>query len=153
MEALRQASPQDHATIVRLVDGWWGRPIADALPRLFLDHFCSTSFVAEDGDEIVGFLIGFMSPSAPDEAYVHFVGVHPAHRRTGLARRMYERFFDLARRNDRRVVTAVTASVNETSIAFHSRMGFWVSEPIEGYNRPGTTMVVFRLDLSLPSWH
>jgi ribosomal protein S18 acetylase RimI-like enzyme len=88
-----------------------------------------------------------MSPSAEDEGYIHFVGVHPDHRRSGLARRMYERFFDLARRNDRSVVTAVTASVNETSIAFHRRMGFSVTDPIEGYNRRGTTMVVFRIAL------
>jgi ribosomal protein S18 acetylase RimI-like enzyme len=147
LEHFRQASPHDHATIVVLVDGWWGRPISGGLPRLFLNHFFDTSFVAEDGGEIVGFLVGFLSPSAEDEAYIHFVGVHPDRRRSGLARRMYEQFFDLARRNDRSVVTAVTASINESSIAFHRRMGFSVTDPIEGYNGVGTTMVLFRIGL------
>jgi hypothetical protein len=30
-----------------------------------------------------GFLIGFMSPSEPDEAYIHFVGVSPGARASG----------------------------------------------------------------------
>jgi len=48
------------------------------LPRLFLDHFHATSLVASSDDELVGFLIGFHSASAPHRAYVHFVGVAPA---------------------------------------------------------------------------
>jgi len=35
--------------------------------------------------------------------------VHPAQRGTGVARRLYERFFDLAAADGRTVVRAVTA--------------------------------------------
>ena len=44
---LRAASPADHDAVVRVVDEWWGRPIANVLPRLFLDHFHATSLIAE----------------------------------------------------------------------------------------------------------
>ena len=40
--------------------------MAALLPRLFFDHFHTTSFAAVDGNEdIVGFLVGFLSPQTP----------------------------------------------------------------------------------------
>ncbi|MEV0994775.1 GNAT family N-acetyltransferase [Nonomuraea sp. NPDC050202] len=142
--ALRPATPADYDAIAAVLDDWWGRPVAAALPRLFLDHFHRTSLVAEGpGGELAGFLIGFLSPSLPDEAYIHFVGVAPGARKGGLARTMYERFFELARGDGRRVVKAITAPVNGASIAFHRRMGFAASEPVPGYHGPGTSLVTF----------
>ncbi|MEV0620744.1 N-acetyltransferase [Nonomuraea sp. NPDC050404] len=140
---LRPAAPEDYDAIAAVVDDWWGRPIGFVLPRLFLDHFHRTSLVAQGPSGMTGFLIGFLSPSLSDEAYIHFVGVHPGERKSGLARTMYERFFDLAREDGRRVVRAITAPVNETSIAFHRRMGFEVTGPVPGYNGTGTTSVTF----------
>jgi len=61
------------------------------LPRLFFTHFRETSFVAEDGGWLAGFLCGFLSQTYPDQAYVHFVGVAPDRRGDGLARDLYER--------------------------------------------------------------
>jgi len=127
--AIRRARPDDYEPIVAVADAWWGRPISHVLPRLFLDHFHLTSLIAEDGAELAGFLIGFLSPSLPDEAYIHFVGVSPTHRRRGLARTLYERFFDLARADGRGIVRAVTSPVNTASIAYHETMGFTVTYP------------------------
>ena len=44
----RSAVPEDRAWIVAVVDAWWGRPLARSIPRLFLEHFHQTSFVAEE---------------------------------------------------------------------------------------------------------
>ncbi|MGN9841752.1 N-acetyltransferase family protein [Nonomuraea sp. H19] len=140
---LRTATPADYDAIAAVADAWWGRPILHALPRLFLDHFHRTSLVAEGPGGMAGFLIGFISPSETDEAYIHFVGVSPGARGGGVGRAMYERFFDLARRHDRHVVKAITAPVNTASIAFHRRMGFAASDPVPHYNGPGTTLVTF----------
>jgi ribosomal protein S18 acetylase RimI-like enzyme len=117
------------------------------VPRLFLDHFHRTSLVAEDGAGLAGFLIGFLSPSAPDTAYIHFVGVAPRHRGTGLGRRMYERFFAIAADGGRTYVKAITSPVNTGSIAFHTAMGFTVDGPVADYDGPGTDRMVFRLRL------
>lgn len=113
------------------------------VPRLFLDHFHSTSLVAEMDDRPVGFLIGFMSPSVPTAAYIHFVGVDPQHRREAIGRQLYLAFFDLATSEGRREVCAITSAVNHGSISFHARMGFDVSEPIPDYDGPGTLHVAF----------
>ena len=140
---LRTATPADYDAIAAVVDDWWGRPVRRLLPRLFLDHFHATSTIAEAGDDLAGFLVGFLSPSLPGEAYIHFVGVHPGHRRGGLARVLYERFFDLAAADGRTVVRAVTAVTNERSIAFHAALGFSVSDPVPGYDGPGDVKVRF----------
>lgn len=144
---LRPATPGDYDAMAAVVDEWWGRPVLGSLPRLFLDHFHRTSMVAEGPDGMAGFLIGFLSPSAADEAYIHFVGVSPAARGAGLGRTLYERFFALARAHDRRVVKAITSPVNEASIAFHRRMGFTVTGPIPDYNGPGAHLVTFERPL------
>ena len=94
------------------------------LPSIFFEHFRTTSFVAEREEELVGFLVGFLCPTHADEAYIHFAGVHPAWRRAGLARDLYERFCAVARADGRRCVRAVTSVVNRDSIAFHQRLGF-----------------------------
>jgi ribosomal protein S18 acetylase RimI-like enzyme len=146
--AVRPARAVDYDAIAAVADDWWGRPIVGFLPRLFLDHFHGTSLVAERDGALAGFLVGFLSPSRPLEAYVHFVGVAPDLRRTGLARDLYERFLDLAAGHGRTVVWAVTSPVNAGSIAFHRRLGFTVAGPVSDYNGPGHDLVTFRLDLS-----
>jgi ribosomal protein S18 acetylase RimI-like enzyme len=145
---LRTATPADYDAIAAVTEDWWGRPVRSALPRLFLDHFHATSTVAEAGGELAGFLVGFLSPSLPDAAYIHFVGVHPGWRGRGLARVLYERFFALAAADGRTVVGAVTAPVNAASIAFHTALGFTVSDPLPGYDGPGDVKVHFERRLA-----
>jgi len=86
---IRPLRPSDHARVIAVIDEWWGgRPMARMLPRLFFDHFTDTSFAADRDDALAGFLVGFVSPARPDEAYIHFVGVHPGERSQGLGRRL-----------------------------------------------------------------
>jgi ribosomal protein S18 acetylase RimI-like enzyme len=147
---LATATPGDFDPIIAVVDGWWGRPIRQALPRVFLDHFHATSTIAEADGVLAGFLIGFLSPSQPDAAYIHFIGVDPALRGRGLARVLYERFFALASAGDRRVVRAITAATNAQSIAFHTAMGFTVTPPIPHYDGDAAPKVVFERRLERP---
>ncbi|MET7462475.1 GNAT family N-acetyltransferase [Nonomuraea sp. NPDC005501] len=144
---LRTAEPGDYDRIAPVVDDWWGRPVQGSLPRLFLDHFHRTSLVAEDGDALAGFLVGFLSPSVPDAAYIHFVGVHPSRRGDGLARRLYRGFFDLAAADGRTRVRAITSPRNHGSIAFHTAMGFAVKGPVPDHDGPSNDRMVFELRL------
>jgi ribosomal protein S18 acetylase RimI-like enzyme len=142
-EPTRMARPDDYNAIAAVVNDWWGRPVLPALPRLFLDHFHRTSLVVDGPAGPLAFLIGILSPSEPDHAYIHFVGVSPAARHRGLARQLYAEFFELARGDGRRLVSAVTAPVNGGSIAFHRSMGFTVTGPVADYDGPGRDFVVF----------
>lgn len=104
--------------------------MSDMLPRLFFTHFCETSFVAEANSEIVGFLIGFLSQSHSEEAYIHFVGIHPDFRKQGVGTALYGQFFQTAQEVGRVRIKCVTSPVNKSSITYHLRMGF-EAEPSE----------------------
>ena len=150
---LRHLEPTDYRPIISVVDEWWGeRNMAAMLPRLFFTHFRQTSFVAERDVERVGFLVGFFSQTFADQAYVHFLGVHPNYRGQGVAAALYEQFFSVARQAGRDTIRLVTSPVNATSIAFHLHMGF-EAQPgdaeIDGvahkrdYDGPGEDRVMF----------
>ncbi|MGW7279647.1 N-acetyltransferase family protein [Streptomyces sp. NPDC054844] len=121
----RQLREDDYPVLIGRVDEWWGRPIAYMLPRLFLRHFHATSLAAvDDHGDVVGFLVGIVSPSEPGEAHTHFIAVSPDRRRDGLGRELYEAFFALARDRGCRTVTAVVSPVNTRSQRFHLTVGF-----------------------------
>jgi len=132
---VRSPTESDHPRVLNVMPEWrGGRDLTALLPRLYFQHFTDTSFIVEKDGDLVAFLIGFMSQSQPRVAYIHFVGVHPEQRKHGLAKYLYERFFEIARSRGAREVHCVTASVNTGSIAFHRRMGFDVSAPMKDYD-------------------
>ena len=146
---VRHAQPSDYGRVIQHVNVWWsGREMAPMLPKLFFLHFEGTSFVAESEDgALAGFLVGFLSQTDDDEAYVHFVGVAPAERGSGVGRTLYETFFDTARANGRRIVRCVTSPVNEASIAFHEALGFEVERVARDYDGPGEDRVLLAKQL------
>jgi ribosomal protein S18 acetylase RimI-like enzyme len=136
--------------VIGRINVWWGgREMAPMLPKLFFIHFDGTSFVAEGKDgELVGFVCGFLSQTADDEAYIHFVGVDPEQRGEGLGRALYERFFDEVAANGRSVVRCVTSPVNRRSVAFHESLGFEVERTVPDYDGPGEDRVLLVKRLS-----
>ena len=128
-----------------MIDDWWGgRDVRDMLPRLFFTHFRQTSFVAEEDGALAGFLCGFLSQTHPDQAYCHFVGVAPSHRKSGLASELYEQLFEAARAAGRTSVHCVTSPKNTASIAFHTRIGFEVTAEVAGYDGSGESRVLLQ---------
>jgi ribosomal protein S18 acetylase RimI-like enzyme len=141
---IRHAEPADYGRVIGRVNTWWGgRDMAPMLPRLFFVHFEGTSYVVDDDDgQLAAFLIGFLSQTDPDEAYVHFVGVAPERRGEGLGRRLYERFFEDARVQGRTLVRCVTSPANNGSVAFHEALGFEVERVAHDYDGPGEDRVL-----------
>jgi GNAT superfamily N-acetyltransferase len=126
----RRPREADHAVIVRLVDEWWGgRRMHELALRLWFQHFTGTSWIADDRDgQLLGFLIGFVSPDDPETGYVHMIATNPNRRRHGLGAELYRRFFDdVARRGVRRV-KAITWPGNRVSVGFHRSIGFRVDD-------------------------
>ena len=148
--AIRHATPSDYGRVIQHVNAWWGgRDMAPMLPKLFFLHFEGTSFVVEDDDgKLVAFLIGFLSQTDDAEAYIHFVGVAPSHRGSGIGRELYERFFTIAREHGRSSVRCVTSPVNKGSVAFHESLGFVAESVAKDYDGPGEdrVLLVKRLD-------
>jgi ribosomal protein S18 acetylase RimI-like enzyme len=135
---IRHTRPSDYGRVIGRVNVWWGgREMAPALPQLFFLHFEGTSFVAEEGDALAGFLCGFLSQTSPDEAYIHFVGVPPERRGEGIGRSLYERFFAEVRGSGRSVVRCATSPADAESVSFHEALGFEVDRIAKDYEGPG----------------
>jgi ribosomal protein S18 acetylase RimI-like enzyme len=122
---IRNARADDYPSVICVLNEWWGgRRMSDMLPRLFFSHFQNTSFINESDGHIQAFLVGFLSQSSLDEAYIHFAGVHPDNRNKGIGRRMYNHFFRKALNQKRTIIRCVTSPINKASINFHKSMGF-----------------------------
>ena len=136
----RRPTEADYVPIVTVVDDWWGgRAMAELLPRLWLQHFTGTSWLAETDDgRLAGFLVGFLSPDHPDTAYCHMVATNPNLRGRGLGRQLYERFFADARADRRTRVVAITWPGNRPSLAFHRALGFELEQGPGTQNLYGT---------------
>ena len=123
--SIRNVRPSDYSPIISVLDTWWGgRRMSDMLPKLFFTHFYETSFIAELDGRTIAFLIGFLSQSHSEEAYIHFVGTHPEFREQGIGSRLYKQFFKTAQEFNRIRIKCVTSPVNKSSIAYHLHMGF-----------------------------
>jgi L-amino acid N-acyltransferase YncA len=138
--AFRRPTEADYPALVRVIDDWWGgRKMDYLLPRLWLQHFTGTSWLAEtSGGKLAGFLIGFHSPDQPDVAYCRLIAANPNRRLRGVGRALYERFFADARAAGRHEVRAITWPGNRTSIAFHRAMGFEIEAGPGSQNLYGT---------------
>jgi N-acetyltransferase len=133
--SLRPASRADLDRVRGVQAAWWGgRDLTALLQPLFLENFASTSLILEDDDgSLAGFLIGFPSQDDPSAAYVHFVGVAPAHRGTGRGRELHDAFAQRMAERGISTVRCVTSPVNADSVAFHQRIGFVVEAEDEEY--------------------
>lgn len=122
---IRSVKGSDYYVISPLINEWWGgRNMSDMLPKLFFDHFKNTSFIAEQDGKLVGFFIGLLSQSYPNEAYIHFVGVHPDYRKHNIGKLLYNQFFNVVKEHGRSIIRCVTSPINKVSIAYHIKMGF-----------------------------
>ena len=143
---IRGMSKRDFDSIVSEIDKWWGGPVAHLAHPVFFYEFGDSALVAEDGGEIVGFLFGFMAPTAPPVGYVHLVGVRPDWRNRHLGQQLYERFMATCRARGVRKLRAVAAVADERSKKFHERLGFSSREEPD-YAGSGRARVVFSRDL------
>lgn len=138
---IRQAREGDYGEVSTALQTWWTQPGVNSeagareraalVPRLWLQHFATTSLLAERDERMIGFLVGFLSQDRADEGYIHFVGISPEQWGRGTGRALYERFFAVCRKAGRSTVRCVTSPQNSLSIAFHTAMGFLVEPGTE----------------------
>jgi len=126
----RRPVEADHATIVDLVDEWWGgRRMQWLVRRLWFQHFTGTSWILETPEgRLAGFVVAFISQDDPSTGYVHMIGSDPNRRRHGLGRALYQQVFDDLRARGVRRIRAITWPGNRTSVAFHRALGFRIDD-------------------------
>jgi GNAT superfamily N-acetyltransferase len=155
---VRRITKGDFDRIVEVIDHWWGGPIGTFAHPIFFYELGDHALVVEQGSEVIGFLLGFLVPHAPQVAvtqgdlsrigYVHLVGIHPEYRRRGVGRLLYDRFTEDCRAVRCVRMKAITTPGNEGSIRFHVALG-WNVQEVDDYAGPGRRRIVFTKPLSI----
>ena len=130
----------DHVTTV--LDRWWGGPSREQAHPIFFHELGDHALIAEDDGEVIGFLLGLVTSGTPRVAYVHLVGIHPEHRRKGVARTLYQEFVRDCAQGGCTRMKAITTPGNEPSRRFHAALG-WKVEELDDYAGPGRRRMVF----------
>jgi ribosomal protein S18 acetylase RimI-like enzyme len=127
---LRRPTEDDQPRIAEGVDHWFGgRRVWPLVGRTWFRHFAGTSHLAEDAAGApLGFVLGFVSPSRPDEAVLHLVAVEPNHRRQGLGRRLVDAFAADAMAAGARTIRAVAWPDDRPAVLFFRAIGFRAEE-------------------------
>ena len=124
---------------------YWGDRDLRAGQRAEMVHeFGSTCFAARADAGILGYLLGFVTPTGT--GYVHMIATRDDARGLGVARRLYEAFTEAAVNQGAVRLKAITSVANTGSVAFHRSIGFR-DEIVEDYLGPGKPMVVFRKEV------
>lgn len=137
----RPMTKADYDHIVQVIDRWWGGPTSTLAHPVYFYELGRLARVVEQAGLMIGFLFGFICPDAA-VGYVHLVGIHPEFRRRGVGRALYSAFEEDCRRDGCRDLKAITTRGNQTSIRFHERLG-WTMTEVENYAGPGRLRVVF----------
>lgn len=146
---IRGLTKADFDVIVSVSDRWWGGPSSDRTHPVFFYELGERGLVAEHDGEMIGFLFGFVAPGttgSADTAYVHMVGIHPDHRRQGVAKKLYEAFAQACKQRGCQRIKSITTVGNENSVRFHEALGFSVYED-PNYAGPGRPRLVFFKEL------
>lgn len=146
--ALRDA---DYPRARAVVEGWFGHPVGLVMHRLFFDQLGPSGVWLEGpGGAPVGFLLGLVSESEPDLAYVHMHVVDPAWRGRGVGARLYRDFCARAHARGCRRVRALAAPERIASRRFLEGLGF-AGRDEPAFLGPGADRTVYERALPLES--
>ncbi len=153
MEGLRAPRPliaADFDAARAVADDWFGHPVGLTLHRLFFDQLGPHGvWIERDDGAPAGFLLGLVSESEPDLAYVHLHAVDPALRGQGVGAALYRAFGERAMAGGCTRIRALAAPRREGSVAFHRALGF-EGPLVQGYLGPGEDRIVFERSLPIP---
>jgi ribosomal protein S18 acetylase RimI-like enzyme len=130
----------------------------DTIYHILTRHFRSTCFIAEDRQQVIGYLLGFRSQTYPEEAYMHLIQVDPKLRGHGVGRRLFSQFEAATKALGCKKIVTTSRPQNKTAAKFYEETGFRPVEAesmievdgvraIKDYNGPGKHVVLWSKDI------
>lgn len=141
---IRTMEPQDLEQVVAIEEASYIKPWPE---HLFIEELALESrryFIAENGEEIVGYG-GLML--APDEAHVITLAVHPDHRGTGFGADLLNTLFTEARKNGAQHLTLEVRATNHSARSLYERFGFREAGVRKGYYGDDDAIIMFAHDI------
>ena len=132
-----------------VAEAWFGHPVGLTLHRLFFDQLGpGGAWIARADGSPAGFLLGMVSLSEPDLAYVHLHAVDPTLRGQGVGATLYRWFGEQAMAKGCTRIRALAAPQREGSIAFHRALAF-DGPLVADYLGAGEDRIVFERSLPI----
>lgn len=85
-------------------------------------------FVAEDNDQIIGFLLSYETIPFPGTLYIRYIGLNPEYQSKGVGLLLYEKLIEKAKQKQIKEIKALINLDNPKSIRFHEKAGFKISD-------------------------
>lgn len=90
---------------------------------LFLKFFKNTCFVAVENNNVVGFLLGFLSQTEPI-GYIHMLGVLPQFQKQGIATALIDKFGKTIKKHGAKKIYLTTLPEKKKAIEFYKNRHF-----------------------------
>ena len=134
---LRPFRPSDLETLYRIDQACFPPGVSYSRGELaaFIRHRSAVTWIAEENQEIVGFLIA--DREAKGAAHIVTIDVVEGRRRSGVGKALMEAVEDWARREGLRLIHLETAESNRAAQAFYQARGYRKLETIENYYADG----------------
>lgn len=129
---LREPDARDGAAVARLVAACPPLDHNSTYCNLLqCSHFANTSVAAFDGEQMVGFISGYLIPNRPDTLFVWQVAVAETARGLGLATAMIANILDRPANHDVRWIETTITETNEASWTLFKRYAHKRNAPFE----------------------
>ncbi|MDP8214404.1 MAG: GNAT family N-acetyltransferase, partial [Candidatus Euphemobacter frigidus] len=92
--------------------------------KIMLRYFQNTCFIAEAGDNIVGFLMGFVSPVHENTYFLWQVGVSPAKQGKGVGKLLLKAMESCVKEMGGRRIEVTVDPENEPSLRLFRSLGY-----------------------------
>ena len=125
-------------------------PLSEAQLQSEIERAHAHLLVARtEANQLVGYVLYW---HVADEMEIHDVVVHPAHRRKGIARTLFQEIFSMAKTAHCSHIYLDVRETNQTAIALYRGLGFVsVGTRANYYRKNNENAVLMRLDLEGPS--
>lgn len=135
---LRDFKPADLKTLQAMDAACFPTGVSYSIEELkgFIDHRGSKTWVAEEGDQIAGFLVA--QRTSDEDVYIVTIDVASASRRRGVGSALMEAVEKWGRKQGARLISLEAAVDNQAARAFYERHGFERLQRIAGYYDDGT---------------
>jgi ribosomal-protein-alanine acetyltransferase len=143
---LRAAAGPDAVGVAELEQDLFG-PDAWSLPMVVAELTGEDRFavVAVAGDELIGYAVTMRTGDVVD---LQRIGVHPSHRRAGIARALLKAAVERAAAEEAQGMLLEVSAANGSAIAFYTAEGFTEIDRRRRYYRDGSDALVLRRQLS-----
>ena len=122
---IRKAREEDFLAVYRFVSSC--PPLEkyfEHFYKIMLRYFHNTCFIAEDGDEIVGFLMGFISPVHESTYFLWQVGVSPTTQGKGVGKLLLKAAENTLKEMDIRRIEVTVDPENKPSLRLFKSLGY-----------------------------